>query len=257
METVNIFTAFTLTLLAGLAMGVGSILSFVGRKNNKKFLSVSLGFASGVMIYVAFTEIFIDAKESLIEVFGESRGSIAAVLSFFFGMIFMVVAEKFCFGHTDEKDEESNKTMYRMGITTALAIGIHNFPEGIAIFTSVLKNPTLGFSVAVAIAIHNISAGIAISAPIYYATGNRKKAFLFSLASGIVEPAGALISYIIFKDFIDDKIFGLLLSAVAGIMGYIALDELLPSAQKNGNHHTAIKSMIAGMAVMAISTLII
>ncbi|WP_130890693.1 zinc transporter ZupT [Fusobacterium ulcerans] len=254
-ETGNVTMAFTLTLLAGLAMGGGSIISFIGKNTNKKFLSASLGFASGVMIYVAFVEIFMESRESLVEVYGGSKGLWVAVISFFLGMIFMVLTEKFCLKENQEENEE--KSVYRMGVMTAIAIGIHNFPEGMAIFTSVLKTPALGFSVATAIAIHNISVGIAVSAPIYYATGSRKKAFIFSLISGLVEPLGALAGYVLFKSYLNEKVFGILLAAVAGIMVYIALDELLPSAQNDENHHIATYSMISGMIVMAVSLMVI
>lgn len=254
-ETGNVTMAFTLTLLAGLAMGVGSIISFIGKNTNKKFLSASLGFASGVMIYVAFVEIFMESRESLVGIYGGSKGLWVAVISFFAGMIFMVLTEKFCLKENQEKNEENS--VYRMGVMTAIAIGIHNFPEGMAIFTSVLKTPALGFSVATAIAIHNISVGIAVSAPIYYATGSRKKAFAFSLISGLVEPLGALVGYVLFKSYLNEKVFGILLAAVAGIMVYIALDELLPSAQNDENHHIATYSMISGMIVMAVSLMII
>ena len=265
METGNILTAFALTLAAGLAMGIGSIFSFAGKKSNNKFLSASLGFACGVMIYVAFIEIFPEARESLAEGFGETKGLWFAIISFFAGMIFMIFTEKFCLKEHEEKEEEhedcchccNNKSLYRMGVMTALAIAIHNFPEGIAIFTSVLKDTALGFSVAAAIGIHNIAVGIAVSAPIYYATGNRKKAFAFALFSGLSEPLGAVFGYILLRNYMDEIFFGILLAAVSGIMVYISLDELLPSAQKNGNHHTATYSMIFGMAVMAVSLILI
>jgi ZIP family zinc transporter len=196
-----------------------------------------------------------ESRETLVEIYNGSRGLWLAVILFFAGMIFMIITEKFCLKENEEENEE--KSVYRMGVMTAIAIGIHNFPEGMAIFASVLKTPALGFSVATAIAIHNISVGIAVSAPIYYATGSRKKAFAFSLISGLVEPLGALVGYVLLKNYLNEKVFGMLLAAVAGIMVYIALDELLPSAQNDGNHHIATYSMILGMIVMAISLMII
>ncbi|WP_300359337.1 zinc transporter ZupT [Fusobacterium sp.] len=262
METGNILTAFTLTLFAGLAMGIGSIFSFMGKKTNHKFLASSLGFACGVMIYVAFIEIFPEARESLVESFGEEKGLWITVLSFFSGMIFMIFTEKFCLGNHGKEEKDcchccNNNSLYRMGVMTAIAIAIHNFPEGIAIFTSVLKDTTLGFSVALAIAIHNIAVGIAISAPIYYATGSRLRAFSFAILSGLLEPIGAIFGYILLRNYMSETFFGVLLSIVSGIMIYIALDELLPSAQKDGEHHIATYSMILGMGVMAISLIII
>ena len=260
MEIQNAFTAFVLTLMAGLAMGIGSIISFAGKKSNSKFLSVSLGFASGVMIFASFVEIFPEAKEGLSEIFGETTGFLITMISFLSGMIFMIFTEKFCLKESEktEDDEEfDNESLYRMGIFTALAIAIHNFPEGMAVFTSVLKNTALGVSVATAIGIHNIAVGIAVSAPIFYATGNRKKAFLFAILSGLSEPMGALFGYVVLRNYMNEIFFGVLLAVVSGIMVYIALDELLPSAQKEGNHHIATYSMILGMGVMAVSLILI
>jgi ZIP family zinc transporter len=144
----------------------------------------------------------------------------------------------------------------RTGIFTALAVGIHNFPEGLATFISALQEPTIAIPITVAIAIHNIPEGISISAPIYYATGDRKKAFKYSFLSGLAEPIGALVGYLILMPFLNDTVFGIVFGVVAGIMVYISLDELLPSAQKFGEHHLSIGGLIAGMAIMAVSLLL-
>ena len=143
-----------------------------------------------------------------------------------------------------------------MGIMTAIAIAIHNFPEGFAIFTSALKDSKLGISVAIAIAIHNVAVGIAVSAPIYYGTGNKKKAFGAALLSGLSEPAGALLGYWVLYKYLDDGVFGFVLAIVAGIMVYISLDELIPSAQDSDNH-IGTYSLVAGMFVMAMTLIFI
>jgi ZIP family zinc transporter len=143
-----------------------------------------------------------------------------------------------------------------MGMFTALAIAIHNFPEGLATFAAALSDPALGLSIAVAIAIHNIPEGISVSVPVYYATGSKKKAFYYSFLSGTAEPVGALIGYFILLNFFSDFVFGILFAGVAGIMVFISLDELLPSAQKYGEHHLSIYGLIVGMAVMALSLLL-
>jgi ZIP family zinc transporter len=144
----------------------------------------------------------------------------------------------------------------RLGVFTALAIGIHNFPEGMAAFISALQSPSIAIPVAAAIAIHNIPEGIAVSAPIYYATCNKKKAFLYSFVSGLAEPLGALTGYLILMPFINDIMFGVIFAAVAGIMVFISLDELLPAAREYGEHHLSIYGLIAGMMVMALSLLL-
>jgi ZIP family zinc transporter len=143
-----------------------------------------------------------------------------------------------------------------MGMVSAMAIGIHNFPEGLATFTAALREPALGIAIAVAIAIHNIPEGIAVSVPVYYATGNKKKAFRLSFLSGLAEPIGALVGYLILMPFLNDVIFGILFAAVAGIMVFISIDELLPAAREYGEAHLSIYGVITGMIVMAISLLL-
>ena len=156
----------------------------------------------------------------------------------------------------DKKTDNSNKKLLRMGMFTALAVGIHNFPEGLATFVAALQEPTIAIPIAVAIAIHNIPEGIAVSVPVYYATGSRKKAFLYSFLSGLSEPIGALVGYLILMPIMSDVVFGIIFAGVAGIMVYISLDELLPSAEEYGEHHLSIYGLVAGMVVMALSLLL-
>ena len=156
----------------------------------------------------------------------------------------------------DGTSEEHKSNLMRMGIFTALAIAIHNFPEGLATFTAAMSDPQLGIPIAIAIAIHNIPEGIAVAVPVFYATGSRMKAFKLSFLSGLSEPLGALVGYILLRKFINDTVFGFIFAAVAGIMVYISVDELLPSAEEYGEHHITIYGLVAGMAVMAISLLL-
>ena len=257
METV--IMPFIFTLVAGLAMGIGGLLGFVGEGRNKNFFYSSVGFAAGVMLYAAFVEVLPESFETLSDIFGEKNGVLYTTIGFFIGIIFMLGTEKFCLTHQHHDEnhiEKEDKAMYRMGIMTAIAIAIHNFPEGLAIFTSALKDTKLGLSVTLAIIIHNIAVGIAISAPIYYGTGNKKKALGAALLSGLSEPLGAILGYWILKDYLNDVIFGILLSIVAGVMVYISLDELIPSAQK-GDSHTGTYSLVFGMFVMALTIICI
>jgi len=262
----NVLLAFLLTAFAGLATGIGSALAFFSKRTNKRFLSAALGLSAGVMIYVSFVEILAKARDSLVASHGQIKGTWAAVLSFFGGMLLIMVidllipsAENPHEIHSVEemKDpSQRDRHLMRMGMFTALAIAIHNFPEGLATFAGALANPALGLSIAVAIAIHNIPEGISVSIPIFFATGSRKKAFWFSFLSGISEPLGALIGYTILRSFFSDTTFGILFGSVGGIMVYVALDELLPAAREYGTGHLAICGAMAGMAVMAISLLL-
>jgi ZIP family zinc transporter len=261
----NIVLAFGLTLFAGLSTGIGSALAFFTKQTNTRFLSISLGFSAGVMIYVSFVEIFMKAKTELVSEFGNREGYWLTALAFFLGIAVIGIIDKLIPSvenpHEIRKVEEMsqsvrNDKLKRMGLFTALAIGIHNFPEGLATFTAALTEPGLGIAIAVAIAIHNIPEGIAVSVPIYYATGNKKKAFWYSFTSGLAEPVGALVGYLILMPFMSPLVFGFLFASVAGIMVFISLDELLPSAQEFGEHHLSIYGLIAGMAVMAVSLLL-
>jgi ZIP family zinc transporter len=263
----NILFAFGLTLFAGLSTGIGSALAFFTKKTNTRFLAISLGFSAGVMIYVSMVEIFVKAKDSLVAQLGLKAGSWATVAAFFGGMLLMAVIDKvipsgenphemYKVEDIEESKVKSEEKLLRTGVFTALAVGIHNFPEGLATFISALHDPSIAIPIAVAIAIHNIPEGIAVSVPIYYATGDRKKAFMYSFMSGLAEPIGALVGFLILMPFINDLMFGIIFGSIAGIMVYISLDELLPSAQEYGEHHLSIYGLIAGMVIMAISLLL-
>jgi len=264
----TILFAFALTLMAGLATGIGSLIALLTSRTNKVFLSVSLGFSAGVMIYVSMVEIFVKAKDSLVSALGYEKGYTMTVVGFFGGILLIALIDRFIpkqgNPHEPKKVEDMNKPrseihsdeLMKMGVFTALAIGIHNFPEGIATFTSAIQDPGLGIAIAVAIAIHNIPEGIAVAVPIYFATGDKRKAFKLSFLSGLAEPIGALVAYLLLMPFLNDMMFGIIFSAVAGIMVFISLDELLPAAKKYDEGHHAIYGLIAGMALMAISLLL-
>lgn len=262
----NVLIAFALTAFAGLATGIGSALAFFSKRTNTKFLSVSLGLSAGVMIYVSFVEILAKARDSLIEATSEVTGTWMAVLSFFGGIIVIMFIDMLIpscenpheLHKVEEMDrpKDDKRRLLRMGSFTALAIGIHNFPEGLATFTAALSDPKLGIPIAVAIAIHNIPEGISVSVPVYFATGSRKKAFWTSFLSGVSEPLGALVGYTVLRPFFSPTTFGVLFASVGGVMVYVSLDELLPAAREYGKGHLSILGLIAGMAIMALSLLL-
>jgi len=268
-EPNTILIAFGLTLFAGLATGIGGMLAFFTKRTNIKFLSIALGFSAGVMIYVSFAELLFQARESLILELGEVTGLWVAVLAFFAGIILIALIDRFIpyfeNPHEIHKVEEIGerkqagkyKKLFRMGLFTALAIALHNFPEGLATFASALTSIKTGIIIAVAIAIHNIPEGIAVSIPIFYATGSKKKALFYSFLSGVSEPLGALIGYFILFSFFNGAVIGILFALVAGIMVFISLDQLLPAAREYGEHHLSMYGLIAGMAVMAVSLLLL
>lgn len=268
----NILAAFGLTVFAGLATGIGSAIAFFVAKPTPRFLSAALGFSGGVMIYVSLVEIFPKAQAALEGPFGATGAAWATVAGFFGGMVLIGLIDRLVPADVnphevhcdpsmtegqceDHQETHKKKKLLRMGTMTALAIAIHNFPEGLATFLSALRDPSLGIAIAVAIAIHNIPEGISVSVPIHFATGSKKKAFALSFLSGLAEPAGVLVGYTILRPFMNDVVFGVLFAAVAGIMVFISLDELLPTAREYGGGHLSIYGVVAGMAVMAISLL--
>lgn len=259
--------AFLVTLGAGLATGIGSLLAFLQREPSKKFLAFMLGLSAGVMLYVSMIEIFQKAVLSLAEATGDySSGYLWATVGFFggfvvIGIIDYVIDHFFHPGHNhletdqsrhEEDPEIERRTLLRTGIFMAFAIAIHNFPEGLATFIATLEEPALGLAFAAAIAIHNIPEGIAVSIPVYRATGSKVKAFWYSLLSGLAEPVGAVVGFFLLSQFIDDYFFGVVFAGVAGIMVYISLDELLPSARRI-DHHLPIVGVFFGMVIMASS----
>ena len=258
--------ALLLTLFAGLSTGIGSFIALVAKHTNKNLLSFSLGLSAGVMIYVSFVEMFASAQTSLVDSFGDKLGTLYCVLAFF-GGIGIIMLIDFLIPDADNPHESKlvediispirDKKLHRMGLFTAFAIAIHNFPEGIATFVTAMDDPSLGLAVAIAIAIHNIPEGIAVSVPIFYATGSRKRAFWWSFLSGLAEPIGGVLAYALLMPYITHETLGVILSAVAGVMVFISVDELLPSARRYGKHHISIIGFILGMAIMAISLVVL
>ena len=247
MDKIDLTFAFTLTTLAGLSTGIGSVIAYFIRKPKYSYLATLLGFSAGVMIYISFAELL---KEAIDKV-----GFTTANIFFFIGFVFIAIIDILIpHSYIAEEAKKDKALLMRTGLFMALGIGIHNFPEGLATFASAATGDVrLGLAIATAIAIHNIPEGISVSVPIFYATGSRKKAFLYSFASGVAEPVGALIGYTILLPFLSQTLITGLLVFVAGIMIYISLDELLPLAHKYGEEHLVLIGLAVGMAVMAIS----
>lgn len=295
----EVWIAMGLTVFAGMATGIGSIIAFTAKRTNYRFLSVATGFSAGVMLYISFVEIFFKGLTFLTERYGDYWGHWINAASFFGGIFLIGIIDHVIpaaenphethaeseraplhdplaplpdfTAHTHIKDvpstvglhDHSDSKLMRMGLFTALAIAIHNFPEGLATFLSALHDPSLGCAIAIAIALHNIPEGISVSVPIYYATGNRKKAFVYSFLSGLAEPVGAAVAYVAMSLFIigdgvvvPPQVMGLLFGMIAGIMVYISLDELLPTSRAYGKGHDSLFGLIGGMGVMALSLLL-
>ena len=272
----SVLFALGLTLIAGLSTGLGGLISLFAKTTNTRFLSFSLGLSAGVMIYISFAELMPEANEALVAEIGEGLGPWIALIAFFGGMGIIAIVDKLipksknpheAFKVEDidencittecqEKRKMGKKRLMRTGILTAVVITIHNFPEGIVTFIAALTQPTLAIGVTIAIALHNIPEGIAVYTPIYYATGSKKKALLWSFLSGLAEPLGALLAFLILMPFLSVTLFGILFAAIAGIMVFISFDELLPAAREYGEAHLSVYGLVAGMIIMAVTLLL-
>ncbi|EOH9893059.1 zinc transporter ZupT, partial [Campylobacter jejuni] len=274
----QIFIAMLLTLFAGFSTAIGSIIAFFSRKDDLRVLSLGLGFSAGVMIYISFMEILPTALKDFKNYYNSHWAELLGLACFFGGILISLLIDKLIPEdvnphepkedlselkicplpqkgqnppkfHPGEKLHQINtKALKRTGIFTALAIAIHNFPEGFATFISSLDNLTLGIAIAIAVAIHNIPEGLAVSLPIYHATGDKKKAFIYSALSGFAEPLGAFVGALILLPFIGDLTLAISFAVIAGIMVFISLDELLPAAKTYDKAHDSLYGLIAGMA---------
>jgi ZIP family zinc transporter len=253
----NLGLALLLTTVAGLSTGIGSAIAYFIRKPKIIYLSFSLGLSGGVMIYVSFVELLPSAVEGIGEAWGVAAFFIGIALIGVIDMAIPEIENPHHFKELSDTTLKGDQTLMRAGTLTALAIGIHNFPEGLATFGMALSDVRLGAIIALAIAIHNIPEGISVSVPIFYATGDKNKAAFYSFLSGMAEPIGAVIGFLVLLPFLSEGLLSSLLAFVGGIMVYISVDELLPMAHQYGHGHTVILGIVLGMALMAVSLIIL
>lgn len=283
MDITNVLKSFGLTLIVGLTMGIGSFISFFVKETNKRFLALSLSFSAGIMVYVSFMGILPEAISQLEGDLGHEKAYIWGLTGFFGGMILIAIIERAIhrigdphgghdhglhdhgvhshlehedqdpMGHHHMESTDEEHHLSKLGLVSAIAIAIHNLPEGLAIFTAGLNDITLAIPIAVAVIMHNIPLGMAISIPIFYSTKSRKKAMVYTILVGLCQPLGAILGYLVLSTFFSEKLFGVLFAIIAGIMIFVAVDELLPTSQKYEDHHISVYGFIVGMIVMAIS----
>ena len=262
----NVTVAFVSSALAGLATMFGALIVFVSKSDNKKFLSSALGFSAGVMIFISFMEMMPMAQENFMKTMGDKQAQWMVLASFFgsmavFGIISHLVPEADApheIKTEHELEERSEElALEKVGLKSAIAIGIHNFPEGMVTFMTGLMDPAMGLSIAVAIAMHNIPEGIGVAAPIYFATGDKKRALWLTFLSGVSEPVGALLAYLLLRPFLTPTLFGVVFGAISGIMVLISFDELLPASRAYGETHLSLLGLIFGMMVMGASLIIL
>lgn len=250
--------ALLLTLFAGLATGLGGLIVMFSKLTNKRFLAICLAFSAGVMLYISFAEILFKAFEALEYSFDSWVGYAVGTLAFFVGIGFIALINRLA-PHDDQMLIDDKKELKRTGTMSAAAIAVHNFPEGFLTFMAAMYDPALGIAVAIAIALHNIPEGIAMASPIYYATGSKKNALAVATASGLTEPLGGLLAWFLLRHLFDDMglIFGISFAFVGGIMVFVALHQLLPTAKKYGENHMVMRWLFIGMGVIAASLVVL
>lgn len=258
--TSNVLVALAVTTAAGLATGFGSLLVFASKGPNARLLAFGLAFAGGAMVYVSLTEILGKSVAAYTVGHGDKLGFTYGTLAFLGGVALIMLIDHLVPNpherlETDDPFFRQHNAEYvkRVGLLTAFAITAHNFPEGLATFFATLENPGVGLPLALAIAIHNIPEGIAIAVPVYFATNNRMYAFVACLLSGLAEPVGAIIGYALLRPWMSDAVFGGVFGVIAGVMVFLALDELLPAAKRYAKGHETVYGLVAGMGVLAIS----
>lgn len=260
------FIGVIYALLAGLAIGLGCLVSIIFKNSINKYIYLTLGFSAGIMIYAGFMEVLPHGVEHLSEVFEGNIGGLLSLLGFVIGALLATLMDRLVphshhHHHLSEEhdhDEADNKShIFRLGVLTAIAIGIHNFLEGMAIYVSFLGGSSSGIALTMSVAMHNIPVGVAIALPIYYATRKVSKAFGVSILSALATPLGALFSHFFIKQFLSDGVLGFIFSIVGGMMIYIAFDEMLPTANKYGDSHKVVYGVMAGMIVMGLSLILL
>lgn len=260
-----IAVAFGLTLLAGLSTGLGGLIVAVKQRPSEEFLAGSLGLSAGVMIFISLVELLPQGIADLVDA-GNPRAQVWGLVAFFAGIALIGIIDRFVPEEVNPHEEPhsldhprglSQKRMRQVGVLTAVAIAVHNFPEGFATFMVALSDPVIAVPIAVAIAIHNIPEGIAVAVPLREASGSKWKAAGWATLSGLAEPLGALAGFAVLQPFIGPQTLGLTFAAIAGVMVFVSLDKLLPIAIETGRHHTAVYGVVAGMAVMAVSLVLL
>ena len=253
-----VLLAFAVCTLAAVTTALGSLVLFRAKGPDPRLLAFGLAFAGGAMVYISLVEILVKSQIAFGADHPDQEGYGLATLAFFCGVMMIFALDKFLpnpHGPIEggEYQHDDHKHVARVGLMAAIAITAHNFPEGMATFFATLDDPNVGISLAMAIAIHNIPEGVSIAIPVYHATGSRKKAVIACCISALAEPIGAAIGYGVLQPYLSQSVYGWVFGIIAGIMVFLALDELLPTAKRYAKGHETVYGMILGMGALALS----
>ncbi|MFY9440192.1 MAG: zinc transporter ZupT [Tepidanaerobacteraceae bacterium] len=251
----NAIIAFVISFIAGISTLLGALIIFFTESKSEKIVSASLGFAAGVMISVSFSDLLPEAQQAIAAYSGDRWAIIYSVIFMAVGLFIAMGIDLFV-PHEEfdpASKEKPHPNLYRVGVVSMLAMMLHNFPEGIATFMAGYNDPSLGMSIGLAIAFHNIPEGISVAMPIYFATQNKWAAIKYTFLSGIAEPVGAVLAFLVLKPFINEFFLGAIFAIVAGIMIYISFEELIPTSRQYGYSRLALFSAFTGICIMPLS----
>lgn len=249
----NVLYAFILSFLAGISTVIGALVILFDKKKNNKTVVISLSFAAGVMMCVSLTDLLPNSFGMISSSNALFPKIILSLIFMTFGIIISMLIDKYL---PDNSENADNKGLYKIGIISMVAIVLHNIPEGIATFITSTNNLKLGLTITIAIALHNIPEGISIAVPIYHATNNKLKAFLYALLSGMSEVLGSILAYLFLAPLINDHVMKALYAIIAGIMIHISVYELIPGAYKESTLKSVLKYFLIGFGIMILSHLL-
>ncbi len=245
--------AFFLTLLTGLATGIGGLFSFFVKKNDFRLLSFIMGFSGGVMIYVSLTALIPEGFELLTKGMNPLNALWITLLSFGLGAFTMVLVDSFFPEQVLDNEvkntfQPNQKVLLKSGVTVAFLLALHNLPEGLSTFMALLSGLDISYPVALSMALHNIPEGIAVCLPVYFLTKSPFKSFLIALLSGFIEPLGALLGYFLFLPFIKSGLIGLVFTFAGGMMVFVSFKALYPIFKQGAEAFSgAIGLLLAAM----------
>lgn len=242
----NVTLSLLISFLAGISTFIGGLVVFIKFKDKNKFLAFSLSFSLSVMLSISVFELIPESIMTLLN-------RMSFLLAFLSGLFMFVLGKILVNKITHKTHLLSGNSLYRVGVLSMIALMIHNFPEGIATFMASYNDISTGISLGIAIMLHNIPEGISIAVPVYYATCSKKRGLFLTLVSGLAEPLGAFVSYILLKNYINDVTISLVLILVAGIMMSLAIDEMIPEVNKYDNKVISIIGMILGLVLVLIN----
>ncbi len=235
--------------IAGLSTVLGAFIVFlkVKEENRAKFITFCLSFSLMIMIGISITDLIPNSLSVLLKE-NLKKGIVLAVLAIVTGIVgIKLLINKI------EKAKTNCNSLYTLGILNMIALMLHNFPEGVATFLSSMQDMNMGIHLGLAIMLHNIPEGISIAVPIYYSTKSKKEALKKTFLSGFAEPLGAILAFVLFKNYITDSLISIVLLFVAGIMITISIEEILPETLKYKENSYIIKGFLAGIILIVIN----